>query len=128
MNDRLTTDGYDNNGNTPSSGGVSYNYYFEDRLAGGGTAGVVYDGDGNRVAESVGLATTKFLVDTENPTGLPQVMDETVNGSVTLRLRSGSPTRTYAYGLERISENQQGSAALFFKAAVLAQANQKPCG
>ena len=34
---------------------------------------------------------------TRTPTGLPQVIDETVNGSV---------TRTYAYGLSRISENQ----------------------
>jgi RHS repeat-associated protein len=59
--------------------------------------GVVYDGDGNRVSESVGGVTTKFLVDTLNPTGLPQVIDELVNNSV---------TRTYAYGLQRISENQ----------------------
>ena len=36
-------------------------------------------------------------MDTLNPTGLPQVMDEIVSGSV---------TRTYAYGLQRISENQ----------------------
>ena len=98
VNDRLTTDGYDANGNTLGSGGVTYNYDFEDRLAGGGTAGMVYDGDGNRVSESVGLTTTKFLVDMQNPSadGLPQVMDETVNGSV---------TRTYAYGLDRVSEN-----------------------
>ena len=45
----------------------------------------------------MGGATTKYLVDTVNPTHLPQVPDETVNGSV---------TRTYAYGLQRISENQ----------------------
>src|SRR2546427_971007 len=97
VNDRLSTDTCNANGNTTSSGGVSYNYDFENRLLGGGTAGMVYDGDGNRVAESVGLTTTKYLEDTENPTGLPQVLDETVNGSV---------TRTYAYGLDRVSENQ----------------------
>jgi len=97
VNDRLSTDTCNANGNTTSSGGVSYNYDFENRLAGGGTAGMVYDGDGNRVSESVGLTTTKYLEDTENPTGLPQVLDETVNGSV---------TRTYAYGLDRVSENQ----------------------
>jgi RHS repeat-associated protein len=56
------------------------------------------DGDGNRVSETVGGATTKYLVDTLNPTRLPQVLDETVNGVV---------TRTYAYGLQRINENQQ---------------------
>ena len=54
-------------------------------------------GDGNRVSETVGGSTTKFLVDDHNPTGLPQVLDEIVSGSV---------TRTYAYGLQRISENQ----------------------
>ncbi len=39
-------------------------------------AGRVYDGDGNRVSETVGGTTTKFLVDDHNPTGLPQVLDE----------------------------------------------------
>ncbi len=38
-----------------------------------------------------------WKADTLNPTSLPQVMDETVSGSV---------TRTYAYGLQRISEDQ----------------------
>src|SRR5438034_6947266 len=60
-------------------------------------AGRVYDGDGNRVSETVGGSTTKFLVDDHNPTGLPQVLDEIVSGAV---------TRTYAYGLQRITENQ----------------------
>ena len=58
---------------------------------------MVYDGDGNRVKETVGGVATNYLVDTLNPTGLPQVLDETVNGAV---------TRTYAYGLQRVSENQ----------------------
>src|SRR2546427_12375113 len=62
-----------------------------------GTTTMVYDGDGIRVSETVGGAATKYLVDTLNPTGLPQVLDETVSGAV---------TRTYAYGLQRISENQ----------------------
>src|SRR5437660_12500525 len=38
-----------------------------------------------------------YLVDTLNPTKLPQVLDKVVNGSV---------SRTCAYGLQRISENQ----------------------
>ena len=58
----------------------------------------VYDGDGNRVSETAGGVTTQFLVDDLNPTGLPQVLDEIVSGAV---------TRTYGYGLQRISENQQ---------------------
>jgi RHS repeat-associated protein len=59
---------------------------------------MVYDSDGNRVSETVGGTTTKCLVDSLNPTGLPQVIDELVSGAV---------TRTYAYGLQRISENQK---------------------
>ena len=58
---------------------------------------MVYDGDGNRVSETVGSTTTKYLVDTLNPTGYSQVLDELVNGAV---------TKTYTYGLQRISENQ----------------------
>ncbi len=59
---------------------------------------IVYDGDGNRVSETVGGTTTKYLVDMINPTGYAQVIDELVSGAV---------TRTYAYGLQRISEDQQ---------------------
>jgi RHS repeat-associated protein len=59
---------------------------------------MAYDGDGNRVSGTVGGVTTKYLVDSLNPTGYAQVIDELVGGAV---------TRTYAYGLQRISENQQ---------------------
>jgi RHS repeat-associated protein len=62
---------------------------------------MVYDGDGNRVSETAGGVTTKYFVDTLNPTGLSQVVDETVSGAV---------TRTYAYGLQRIDENQKISS------------------
>ena len=90
---------YDANGNTTSSAGISNTYDFENRMTQHGTGlFLTYDGDGNRVSETVGGTTTKFLVDDHNPTGLPQVLDEVVNGSV---------TRTYAYGYRRISENQQ---------------------
>jgi RHS repeat-associated protein len=97
-NDQLTTDTYDANGNTISSGGISYGYDFENRLLTPGAVLILYDGDGNRVSETVAGVTTEYLVDTLNPTGLPQVVDEVVNGSV---------TRTYAYGLQRLSENQK---------------------
>ena|SRR5439155_1435226 len=54
-NDRLTTDGYNANGNTTSSGGVSNILYdFENRMTTYGTTTLGYDGDGNRVSESVG--------------------------------------------------------------------------
>ena len=97
-NDRLTTDTYDSNGNTVSSAGIADTYDFENRMLTHGAVTIVYDGDGNRVSETVGGTTTKYLVDTLNPTGYPQVMDELVSGAV---------TRTYSYGLQRISENQK---------------------
>ncbi len=58
---------------------------------------MVYDGDGNRVSETASGVITKFLIDTLNPTGYSQVMDELVSGAV---------TKTYTYGRQRISENQ----------------------
>lgn len=82
-------DAYDANGNTTSSAGITNTYDFENRMTGHSAVSLVYEGDGNRVSETAGGTTTKFLVDDHNPTGLPQVLDEIVNGSV---------TRTYAYG------------------------------
>jgi RHS repeat-associated protein len=96
-NDRLTTDTYDSNGNTTAFAGISNVYDFENRMTGHGAITLVYDGDGNRVSETVGGTTTKFLVDDHNPTALPQVLDEVVNGSV---------TGTYGYGYQRIDINQ----------------------
>src|SRR5208282_5162688 len=95
--DRLGSDSYDSNGNTVNSLGTANAYDFENHLIQHGYVTVAYDGDGNRVAETVGGVTTNYLVDTQNPTGYAQVVDELQNGAV---------TRTYAYGLERISENQ----------------------
>jgi len=81
-NDRLSTDTYDNNGNTTLSGTASSAYDFENRMTTKGTTAIVYDGDGNRVSETVSGTTTKYLVDTLNPTALPQVMEELVGGAV----------------------------------------------
>src|SRR5260370_4136831 len=69
-NDRLTTDGYDANGNTISSRGLSYTFDFENRLAGKRGLSVVYDGRGNRVSETLGVTPTKCLGDRLNPTSL----------------------------------------------------------
>jgi RHS repeat-associated protein len=64
----------------------------------GTVVSIVYDAFGNRVAKTVNGVTTKYLVEDDvNPTGYPQVLDELTNGVV---------TRTYTYGLQRISENQ----------------------
>jgi RHS repeat-associated protein/uncharacterized repeat protein (TIGR01451 family) len=96
-NDRLNADTYDANGNTIFSAGIPNAYDFENHLIQHGAVTIVYDGDGNRVAEIVAGVTTKYLVDVMNPTGYAQVVDELQNGSV---------VRTYTYGLQRISENQ----------------------
>jgi len=95
--DRLGSDQYDADGNTINSGGIANTYDFENHLTTHGGVTVVYDGDGNRVSETVGGVTTNYLVDTVNPTDYAQVVDE---------LQSGAITRTYSYGLERISETQ----------------------
>jgi RHS repeat-associated protein len=102
--DRLGADQYDANGNTVLSGGVSDAYDFENHLTQHGAVTIVYDGDGNRVTETVGGVTTNYLVDTQNPTGYAQVVDELQNGAV---------TRSYSYGLERISETQSSTTSFY---------------
>jgi RHS repeat-associated protein len=94
-NDQLSTDTYDADGNTTASNGNGYVYDFENHLVQQGGISIVYDGDGNRVSKTAGGVTTKYLVDTQNPTGYAQVVYETTQGV-------GS--RQYVYGLERISQ------------------------
>jgi RHS repeat-associated protein len=79
-----------------------YQYDFENRLIAlnPGTANQVtflYDGDGIRVSKTVGGVTTKFLVDTNSPTGYAQVVEETVGGNV---------QRAYVHGHALISQTQ----------------------
>lgn len=99
-NDRLTTNSYDANGNILAALGSAFGYNFENQLTSANGVVMTYDGDGNRVAKTVNGITTRYLVDDLNPTGLPQVVDETVNGAVVL---------TYTYGSQRISQNLVGS-------------------
>jgi len=61
-NDHLSTDTYDNNGNTTVSGGVTNTYDFEDHMLTHGTVSMVYDGDGSRVSETAGGVTTKLRI------------------------------------------------------------------
>jgi hypothetical protein len=82
-NDRLSTDTYDDAGNTVWSAGIENKYDFENHLVQHGDIKVVYDGDGNRVAKTVGGVTAAYLVDTNNPTGYAQVVDELQGGQVT---------------------------------------------
>ena len=105
-NDRVSTDVYDNNGNTLNNGGIGNVYDFENRLVQHGAVKIVYDGDGNRVSETVGGVTTNYVVADVNPTGYSQVI---------LELQNGFTKRAYTYGLERISQTlASGGQALSF--------------
>jgi RHS repeat-associated protein len=97
--DEISSETYDANGNVLATNGTTYTYDSENHMtsANNGAVRMIYDGDGNRVAKIVGGVTTQYLVDDLNPTRLPQVVEEVVNGAV---------TRQYTYGLQRISENQ----------------------
>ena len=112
-NDQLNTDAYDANGNTIGTDGKTYAYDGDNRLTSqnGVEVQIVYDGDGNRVAKTVGGVTTQYLVDTLNPTGYAQVLEEIENGSVARRysygsdlisqsLKVGSDWQTYFYGYD----------------------------
>jgi RHS repeat-associated protein/uncharacterized repeat protein (TIGR01451 family) len=94
-NDRTSTDPYDANGSLLSSGAGANVYDFENRLVQAGGVKLVYDGDGNRVKETVATTTTSFLVADQNLTGYAQVLDE---------LQSGAVSRTYSNGLSPISQ------------------------
>ena len=97
----LSTESYDANGNTLVSGSRTFTYDFANRLKsmtnGSISATLLYDGDGNRAAKTVGATATRYLVDDLNPTGYAQVVEEVAGGAV---------QRTYTYGLQRISQNQ----------------------
>jgi RHS repeat-associated protein len=100
LDDWLSPETYDANGNTLTTGGKTFTYDSENHLTSmnGGAVTMIYDAFGNRVAKKVGNVTTTYLVEDDvNPTGLPQVFEESVNGVL---------QRTYTYGLQRISENQ----------------------
>ena len=97
--DEVSTETYDNNGNTLATGGKTFTYDSQNRLRtmNGGAVTLIYDAFGNRVVKTANSVTTRYLVDDLNPTGLPQVMEEVVGGAV---------ERVYTYGLQRISEDQ----------------------
>lgn len=95
-NDRTSTDPYDANGNL-LNGGVGSNVYdFENRLVAAGGVSIVYDGDGNRVSETVAGVTTKYLVSEVNPTGYVQVLAELSSTNQLLR--------GYEWGLQLVAQ------------------------
>jgi YD repeat-containing protein len=96
--DELTGEMYDANGNVTETGGKTFAYDSQNELVStdGGAVTITYDGFGNRVAETVSGATTRYLVDSLNPTGYAQVVEEIVNGA---------PDREYTHGLQRINDD-----------------------
>jgi RHS repeat-associated protein/uncharacterized repeat protein (TIGR01451 family) len=106
-NDRISTDPYDTNGNLLNGGVGSNRFDFENRLVSAGGVTIVYDGDGNRVSETVAGTTTNYLVTDLNTTGYSQVLEE---------LQGGAVSRAYSYGLGLISERQTiaGAASTSF--------------
>ena len=106
-NDHVPTDPYDANGNL-LNGGVGSNLFdFENHLVSAGGVTLVYDGDGNRVSETIAGVTTNYLVADLNTTGFSQVVEESQGGAV---------FRAYSYGLALISERQTiaGAASTSF--------------
>jgi YD repeat-containing protein len=112
-NDWLTSDGYDNNGNTTNSAGATYRYDWANRLTNyvNGTTNltIVYDADGNRMSKTLGAATTLYLVGLQNLTGYAQVLEELiVSGGAT------NLTRAYTYGPDLISQRHSNGAVQFY--------------
>ncbi len=116
-NDRLNTSAAEqshNNGNTLTAPGFGMTqadqYDYENRLVrrteNGKTVTIVYDGDGQRVKKTVTTATntvtTRFLVDTVNPTGYAQVLEE----HVSLNAQPSTLNRVYSYGHDLISQDR----------------------
>jgi len=109
-NDQISTETYDSNGNvTRTANGNNYIYDSENHMISmsNSTTSVTmkYDAFGNRVSKAVTTAgvttTTQYLVDNLNPTGYAQVLDE-----LTGPIGSAAVSRTYTYGLQRISQVQ----------------------
>ena len=103
---QIPSESYDANGNvTKTANGNSYTYDSQNHMmtasGNGKSITMIYDAFGNRVAKTVNGVTTQYLVEDDvNPTGYPQVIEE-LSGPI----GAGVVTRTYTYGLQRISEN-----------------------
>jgi RHS repeat-associated protein len=103
--DEISSETYDANGNVTSTDGMNYTYDSQNHMltasGNGKSISMIYDAFGNRVAKTVNGVSTQYLVEDDvNPTGLPQVVEE-LTGS----FGAGVVTRTYTYGLQRISQN-----------------------
>ncbi len=110
-NDWLTIDKYDNNGSTiTNSTGIYYKYDVMNHLTNmNGSVFVSYDGDGNRVSETVGSTTTFYLLDDRNPSGYAQVLEEWTVTATTTNL-----SKVYNYGLNLISQRVPSTSTNYF--------------
>ena len=114
--DWLSGDTYDTNGNTLTSPLTAYGspltipdvYDFEDHLIirhkpDGATVNLAYDADGLLrqktilSAASLLVSATGYLIDGSNPTGYAQILEERINTT------AGVTVKTYAYGSDLIS-------------------------
>ena len=111
-NDWLTSDVYDNDGNTRTNGSNVYLYDYANRLtnANSGAVVLVYDADGNRIKRITSSVTNVYLVSTVNPSGYAQVVEEFKSSSAVTNL-----SKVYTYGLSLISQ-RQGTTNYFFGA------------
>ena len=109
-NDWLTSDQYDNNGNTTNSASKPYQYDVMNHITNvnSGTILMAYDGDGNRAIKKVGGTTTYYLLDDRNPSGYVQVLEEWTS--------TGTPvlSRVYNYGLDLISQRVPNTSTNYF--------------
>ena len=118
-NDQLLTAGgvtygYDANGNQTSrtAGGVttSRTWDFENRLTSAtsiaGSTQFQYDADGNQVARNTANGNLRLLVDSYNPTGFPQVLEERADG--------GQLVASHTYGLDLLAMSR-GSVDRFYQ-------------
>jgi len=98
-------------GNTTLSGGFTYTYDFENHLKtrnGTPALSFAYDHDGNRVSKTVAGVTTYFLVDEQNPTHYPQVVEESSAIGANPQV-----LKTYNFGLRLISQ-RSGSTVQYY--------------
>ena len=122
-NDRLLAAGpvtftSDANGNMTSTiRGLSqstYSWDFDHRLQaihqGSSSTQFAYDADGNRVARQSNGLVTRFTVDSNNASGLSQVLEE--------RDQSGALTSQYAYGLNRYAMSRNGAPSFYLPDAL----------
>jgi RHS repeat-associated protein len=102
---------FDLNGNERTNGTSVYLYDWANRLTNANSASIIiwYDANGNRIKKVTTNATTLYLVATVNPTGYPQVVEESsVTGSTTNLVKS------YTYGLSLISQRAISGGAINF--------------